>query len=178
MGEVVGFPDLMSMGTYKGFHEEPATVIILPVIRVERAESNADSEPNRRRRRRNPKGPSTTVEPAPVPPIEISAATKSLPFPRLLPPQFAPTPVPGVLMPLMTYRSDPAYNYKGSDTSFVSAAHLAKTLVLQLEGEVREIRRAIELVKKETDNNGKSIGVLYASVTELESLLTILRNVR
>ena len=61
MGEVIRFPD--DVGTARGGRyidaaAEPATVIILPVIRVERdpGDSSADpttgSSPGRRRRRR------------------------------------------------------------------------------------------------------------------------------
>jgi hypothetical protein len=62
MGEVIRFPDEASYargGKYVDASTEPATVIILPVIRVERSpdgsnglEPNTDDTPGRRRRRR------------------------------------------------------------------------------------------------------------------------------
>ncbi len=62
MGEVIRFPDEASYargGKYVDSSTEPATVIILPVIRVERApddsnglEPNTGNTPGRRRRRR------------------------------------------------------------------------------------------------------------------------------
>jgi hypothetical protein len=62
MGEVIRFPDegYMRVGRYVGSDSEPATVIILPVVRVERDPGGSnDVTPNsrntggRRRRRRN-----------------------------------------------------------------------------------------------------------------------------
>jgi hypothetical protein len=61
MGEVIRFPDdTLSArgGRYVDASTEPATVIILPVIRIERAPDDSDGRepssgnPNRRRRRR------------------------------------------------------------------------------------------------------------------------------
>lgn len=58
MGEVIRFPDeaAASRGRYIDAASEPATVIILPVIRIERgADETGDQEPqprNGRRRRR------------------------------------------------------------------------------------------------------------------------------
>ena len=61
MGEVIQFPDdagTMRGGRYVDASSEPATVIILPVIRVERdpddtsADPASGSSPGRRRRRR------------------------------------------------------------------------------------------------------------------------------
>ena len=62
MGEVIRFPDETACargGKYVDASTEPATVIILPVVRIERAPDNSDGcEPhpsnpvNRRRRRR------------------------------------------------------------------------------------------------------------------------------
>jgi len=59
MGEVIRFPDESGVrGKYAGAHGEPATVIILPVIRIERDPDGSSSEPHsgnpagRRRRRR------------------------------------------------------------------------------------------------------------------------------
>jgi hypothetical protein len=61
MGEVIRFPDEAGYareGRYVGANTEPATVIILPVIRVERNTENSNhlepgtgSTPGRRRRR-------------------------------------------------------------------------------------------------------------------------------
>jgi len=61
MGEVIQFPDdagTMRGGRYVDASSEPATVIILPVIRVERdpddtsADPTSNSNSGRRRRRR------------------------------------------------------------------------------------------------------------------------------
>jgi hypothetical protein len=62
MGEVIRFPDDAGygrIGRYVDAHSEPATVIILPVIRVERntdgsngLEPDSGNTPGRRRRRR------------------------------------------------------------------------------------------------------------------------------
>ena len=61
MGEVIRFPDetgTLRGGRYADPHGEPATVIILPVIRIERDPGGSTSEPHsgnpagRRRRRR------------------------------------------------------------------------------------------------------------------------------
>jgi hypothetical protein len=62
MGEVIRFPDEAGCargGRYVDAHTEPATVIILPVIRVERnpdgsngLEPDTGNTPGRRRRRR------------------------------------------------------------------------------------------------------------------------------
>lgn len=62
MGEVIRFPDDANfgrVGRYVDAHTEPATVIILPVIRIEREAIGADglepdtgNSPGRRRRRR------------------------------------------------------------------------------------------------------------------------------
>jgi hypothetical protein len=62
MGEVIQFPDdagYARSGKYVDAGTEPATVIILPVIRVERSpdgsnglEPNTGNSPGRRRRRR------------------------------------------------------------------------------------------------------------------------------
>jgi hypothetical protein len=59
MGEVIRFPDEVSpRGKYVDANTEPATVIILPVIRIERDPNGSDLEPRtgnnpgRRRRRR------------------------------------------------------------------------------------------------------------------------------
>jgi hypothetical protein len=62
MGEVIQFPDDASfgrVGRYVDAHSEPATVIILPVIRIERdptgtngLEPDTGNSPGRRRRRR------------------------------------------------------------------------------------------------------------------------------
>lgn len=58
MGEVIQFPDEPGgRGKYVDANTEPATVIILPVIRIERGPSGSNGEPNsgnspRRRRRR------------------------------------------------------------------------------------------------------------------------------
>jgi hypothetical protein len=62
MGEVIRFPDEAGHargGRYVDANTEPATVIILPVIRVERTpddsndlEPNTGNTPGRRRRRR------------------------------------------------------------------------------------------------------------------------------
>jgi len=61
MGEVIQFPDEAGVsrgGKYVDANTEPATVIILPVIRIERGPDGSDLEPNsgnqsgRRRRRR------------------------------------------------------------------------------------------------------------------------------
>jgi hypothetical protein len=62
MGEVIRFPDDASygrVGRYVDAQSEPATVIILPVIRVERntdgsngLEPDSGNTPGRRRRRR------------------------------------------------------------------------------------------------------------------------------
>ncbi len=61
MGEVIKFPDEAgsARGRYVDAHTEPATVIILPVIRIERGpDGSNDLEPHtgnnagRRRRRR------------------------------------------------------------------------------------------------------------------------------
>ncbi|MFN3656678.1 MAG: hypothetical protein ACK4UO_05410 [Pseudolabrys sp.] len=63
MGEVIRFPDesgyARSGGRYVGANSEPATVIILPVIRIERdpdgsngIEPHTGNNPGRRRRRR------------------------------------------------------------------------------------------------------------------------------
>ena len=62
MGEIIRFPDeagLARAGRYVDATTEPATVIILPVIRVERSpddsnglEPNTGNTPGRRRRRR------------------------------------------------------------------------------------------------------------------------------
>jgi hypothetical protein len=63
MGEVIRFPDeaeTIRGGRYVGANTEPATIIILPVVRIERAPDGSNGlEPNtgnnngRRRRRRN-----------------------------------------------------------------------------------------------------------------------------
>jgi hypothetical protein len=63
MGEVIRFPDegYTRLGRYVDANTEPATIIILPVIRIERGPdgSTKDATPNtrnsggRRRRRRN-----------------------------------------------------------------------------------------------------------------------------
>lgn len=59
MGEVIRFPDdAARVGKYVDAATEPATVIILPVVRIERAPDGSDGceptsgNPNRRRRRR------------------------------------------------------------------------------------------------------------------------------
>ena len=61
MGEVIQFPDEAGIGRggkYVDANTEPATVIILPVIRIERDPDGSSSEPHsgnsagRRRRRR------------------------------------------------------------------------------------------------------------------------------
>lgn len=60
MGEVIRFPDEAgsSRGRYVDASSEPATVIILPVIRIERdpdgsgLEPHTGNNPGRRRRRR------------------------------------------------------------------------------------------------------------------------------
>lgn len=61
MGTVIDFPHDQQVGRVKGLNaqSEPAEVIILPVIRIERAtgeprlsESGAPARPGRRRRRR------------------------------------------------------------------------------------------------------------------------------
>jgi len=60
MGEVIPFPDEAGgRGKYVDANTEPATVIILPVIRIERGpdgsnglEPNSGSQSGRRRRRR------------------------------------------------------------------------------------------------------------------------------
>lgn len=62
MGEVIQFPDEAGYargGKYAGANSEPATVIILPVIRIERdpdgsndLEPHTGNNPGRRRRRR------------------------------------------------------------------------------------------------------------------------------
>ena len=62
MGEVIQFPDEGSVsrgGKYVDANSEPATVIILPVIRIERGpdgsnglEPNSGNQSGRRRRRR------------------------------------------------------------------------------------------------------------------------------
>jgi hypothetical protein len=60
MGEVIRFPDEaagLRGGRYVDASSEPATVIILPVIRIERSpddtvEPHTGNGPNRRRRRR------------------------------------------------------------------------------------------------------------------------------
>lgn len=59
MGEVIRFPDeagYVRAGKYVDANTEPATVIILPVIRIERgpddAEPNTGNNSGRRRRRR------------------------------------------------------------------------------------------------------------------------------
>ncbi|HEX5212847.1 MAG TPA: hypothetical protein VFW22_14070 [Pseudolabrys sp.] len=62
MGEVIQFPDdagYARAGRYVDAQTEPATVIILPVIRIERGtdgsnglEPNTGNTPGRRRRRR------------------------------------------------------------------------------------------------------------------------------
>jgi len=60
MGEVIQFPDEAGgRGKYVDANTEPATVIILPVIRIERGpdgsnglEPNSGSQAGRRRRRR------------------------------------------------------------------------------------------------------------------------------
>ncbi len=61
MGEVIQFPDdagTMRGGRYVDASSEPATVIILPVVRVERDPDNSSADPasgstaGRRRRRR------------------------------------------------------------------------------------------------------------------------------
>lgn len=60
MGEIVRFPDELSpRGKYVDAGTEPATVIILPVIRIERdpdgsngLEPHTGNNPGRRRRRR------------------------------------------------------------------------------------------------------------------------------
>ena len=62
MGEVIRFPDEAGYargGRYVGATSEPATVIILPVIRIERdpdgsngLEPHTGNNPGRRRRRR------------------------------------------------------------------------------------------------------------------------------
>jgi hypothetical protein len=62
MGEVIRFPDegCTRVGKYVDGNSEPATVIILPVVRIERGPDSSNSlAPNksnnrgRRRRRRN-----------------------------------------------------------------------------------------------------------------------------
>lgn len=63
MGEVIRFPEgaeYTRVGRYIDANTEPATVIILPVIRIERAldgsnglEPNSGSSSGRRRRRRH-----------------------------------------------------------------------------------------------------------------------------
>jgi hypothetical protein len=62
MGEIIQFPDDAghARGRYVDANSEPATVIILPVVRIERGPDGSDSlEPKsgsqsgRRRRRRN-----------------------------------------------------------------------------------------------------------------------------
>jgi hypothetical protein len=64
MGEVIRFPEeTIGRGRYVEAGSEPATVIILPVVRIERgpdgtvgpddsAEPHTGNSPNRRRRRR------------------------------------------------------------------------------------------------------------------------------
>ncbi|HTT46603.1 MAG TPA: hypothetical protein VMG39_01250 [Pseudolabrys sp.] len=62
MGEVIRFPDETGFGRggrYVDAHSEPATVIILPVIRIDRDSSGSNglepdtgNTPGRRRRRR------------------------------------------------------------------------------------------------------------------------------
>jgi hypothetical protein len=60
MGEIIRFPDeVSSRGKYVDATTEPATVIILPVIRIDRdpdgsngLEPNSGNNPGRRRRRR------------------------------------------------------------------------------------------------------------------------------
>ena len=59
MGEIIRFPDEVSpRGRYVDANTEPATVIILPVIRIERPDGSNGFEPDsgnptgRRRRRR------------------------------------------------------------------------------------------------------------------------------
>ncbi|HKS84451.1 MAG TPA: hypothetical protein VJR71_03145 [Pseudolabrys sp.] len=60
MGEVIRFPDEVSpRGKYVDANTEPATVIILPVIRIDRDpdgsngfEPHSGNNPGRRRRRR------------------------------------------------------------------------------------------------------------------------------
>jgi hypothetical protein len=62
MGEVIRFPDesgCARIGRYVDAHTEPATVIILPVIRIDRdpdgnngLEPQSGNNPGRRRRRR------------------------------------------------------------------------------------------------------------------------------
>ena len=61
MGEVIQFPDEagFARGRYVDANSEPATVIILPVIRIERGpdgsnglEPNSGNQSGRRRRRR------------------------------------------------------------------------------------------------------------------------------
>lgn len=60
MGEVIQFPDEPGgRGKYVDAHTEPATVIILPVIRIDRGpdgsnglEPNSGNQAGRRRRRR------------------------------------------------------------------------------------------------------------------------------
>jgi len=63
MGEVIRFPgdaEYTRVGRYVDANSEPATVIILPVIRIERSpdgsnglEPDSGSSPGRRRRRRH-----------------------------------------------------------------------------------------------------------------------------
>ena len=59
MGEVIRFPEETAArgGRYIDAASEPATVIILPVVRIDRGpddtvEPNTGNSPNRRRRRR------------------------------------------------------------------------------------------------------------------------------
>lgn len=61
MGEVIRFPDennALRNGRYAGIGSEPATVIILPVIRIDRdpdgseGQTHSGSNSGRRRRRR------------------------------------------------------------------------------------------------------------------------------
>ena len=159
------------------FHADPATVVRLELYRV-----THDSP-------REPTGPSSTVDPPSA--VTIEAALVAVPTPDPFPPQFAfeppketryPPPLPAnwaPLGPLVSYRTEPAFGgHKTTETSFVTAGLMAQTVALQLEVEIHEIKRAIELVKKVTDNNGKAIGVLYASVAELESIMVAIRRIK
>ena len=42
MGEIIEFPDRMSTASYQGVNAEPAQVIILPVLRIDRPISTAE----------------------------------------------------------------------------------------------------------------------------------------
>jgi len=52
MGSVIGFPERTRRGKRKGETPASATVIILPVIRIERFTDEPSSRSQRRRRRR------------------------------------------------------------------------------------------------------------------------------